>query len=378
MRIGFDVAQTCVERAGCAWYADSLARALAEILTPADELILYHHFADWLNASTDHGTRIEARNVKMPLRRLSAKDAKTVWADPADRRLGRPDIVHANSYRAPRVAGARLIYTVYDVSFWTVPEFTTDENRLTCQAGTLDALARADGFIFISRSAREEFERVLPGWLEERAVPSAVIHLGARETNPMAGNRPPLQMPADEPYWLAVGTVQPRKNYEALIEALPLYRQRSGRPAPLVVAGGSGWKSEALKEKLARHEAEGAIRWLGYVDDDELNALYRNARGLLFPSWYEGFGLPVLEAMSHGCPVIASDVTSLREVGGTAARYIDPTRPETIAEAMLALETRTDLAQLRAKSLEQSRGFSWRKAAEETLAFYREVLATER
>jgi glycosyltransferase involved in cell wall biosynthesis len=376
MRIGFDVAQTCVERAGCAWYADSLARALTKILSPADELILYHHFGDWLNADTAQGTRIDARSVKMPLLRLSAKEAKSVWSNPADRRLGRPDIVHANSYRAPKIAGARLVYTIYDVSFWTVPEFTTDENRVSCQAGTLEAMARADGFIFISHSARAEFERILPGWLGEHDIPTAVIHLGARDPERTVTAGRPQTPPPSEPYWLAVGTIQPRKNYEALIHALPLYRRQSGRPAPLILVGGGGWKSESLKREFTRLEREGAVRWPGYVDEPELHALYGHARGLLFPSWYEGFGLPVLEAMSHGCPVISSDVTSLREVGGAAARYIDPSRPETIAEAMLALEEEADMAEVREASRRQAGKFSWERAARETLAFYARVAGT--
>jgi glycosyltransferase involved in cell wall biosynthesis len=373
MRIGFDVAQTCVERAGCAWYADSLARALAQILSPADELILYHHFGDWLNADTAQGTKIDSRSVKMPLRQLSAKEAKKVWADPADRRLGRPDIVHANSYRAPKIAGARLVYTIYDVSFWTVPEFTTDENRLSCQAGTLEAMARADGLIFISHSARAEFERVLPGWLGEHDIPTAVIHLGARAPERAVVAGLPRIPPPSEPYWLAVGTIQPRKNYEALIHALPLYRNQSERPAPLILVGGGGWKSESLKREFTRLEREGAVRWLGYVDEPELHALYQHARGLLFPSWYEGFGLPVLEALGHGCPVICSDRTSLREVGGEAVRYIDPARPETIVDSMLALEHDVDITEVREAGRRQAEKFSWGRAARETLEFYTRV-----
>ena len=140
------------------------------------------------------------------------------------------------------------------------------------------------------------------------------------------------------------------------------------------MVGGAGWKSDALRADLARAEAAGAVRCLGYVDDAGLSALYRRARGLVFPSWYEGFGLPVLEALGHGCPVICSDRTSLPEVGGAAVRYIDPAAPETIAAAMLAVEEgpRDPLVEA---SLRQAAKFSWADAARKTLRFYEEVLA---
>jgi glycosyltransferase involved in cell wall biosynthesis len=120
-------------------------------------------------------------------------------------------------------------------------------------------------------------------------------------------------------------------------------------------------------------EREGAVRWLGYVDEPELHVLYQHARGLLFPSWYEGFGLPVLEALGHGCPVISSDRTSLREVGGEAVRYIDPARPETIVDSMLALEQEVDIAAVREAGRRQAGKFSWDRAARETLEFYARV-----
>jgi glycosyltransferase involved in cell wall biosynthesis len=375
MRIGFDVAQTCGERAGCSWYADSLAHAMAEMLGPSDRLILYHQFGSWLNADTLGGTRLSSPRVTMPLSRHSRKDAAKVWADPGHSRLGRPDIVHANSYHVPRVRGARLILTVYDVSFWSVPQFTTDENRVACQRGVLRALGIVDGLLFISYSARAEFERFLPGWIEKRGLPVAVTHLGPRKApgdDPAGSVVPPS---TNGPFWLAVGTLEPRKNYETLLAAVRLYRTQSAQLAPLLIVGGEGWKSAGLRREIAALESSGAVRYLGYVPESELANLYRSAQGLIFPSWYEGFGLPVLEAMGYGCPVISSDRTSLREVGGAAAQYVDPARPEAIAESMIALEENPDRAALREASRTQARQFSWAKTARETFAFYQQVLA---
>lgn len=371
MRLALDIAQTSVERAGCGWYADALARALSVECAGRHELILYHHFGDWVNESCEQGTDLPT--ARMPLRQLTAAEARAVWRDPAHPLLGRPDLVHATSVRLPRVQGAKLVFTVHDVAYWAVPEFTTEANRVACQRGTLQAVERADGLIFISESARGEFARFLPGWLERSGVHHTVVHHGPRETPRPTGV---AESGAAEPYWLAVGTLEPRKNYAALLAALPEYRRRSARPAELVVAGGGGWMSEALKLELRQLEEAGAVRYLGYVDDARLADLYAGAKALLFPSWYEGFGLPILEAMSQGCPVICSDRTSLPEVGGEVARYIDPGDPRSIAEAMLALEANGPPA--RELLLAQAARFSWQRAAAETLAFYERVLADPR
>ena len=257
LRIGFDVAQTCHERAGCGWYADSLAHALVAA-EPENEYYLYHHFGQWFNERTDMGTQIDAPHVSSPLSALSREEAAVFWEKVRTGETplpGEPDIVHANSYQAPPVGTAKLVFTVYDVSYWMHPEFTTDGNRLHCQQGVFDALQRADGFLFISESSRREFERILPGWLERNGKPSAVTHLGQRERP--AAEVPAIPEAAGGDFWLAVGTLEPRKNYETLLDALDLYWSRSPRPLPLRIAGGGGWKSDALKAHLSVLEVRG-------------------------------------------------------------------------------------------------------------------------
>ena len=375
LRIGLDVAQTCLERAGCGWYADSLAHALVAA-EPENEYFLYHHFGQWFNDRTDTGTRIDAAHVQSPLGALSREEADAFWEGVRAGTVplpGEPDIVHANSYQAPPVGKARLIFTVYDVCYWMHPEFTTDGNRIHCQEGVFDALQRADGFVFISESSRRDFERILPGWLERNGKPSTVTLLGQREHPATEAFNFPQTVGDD--FWLAVGTLEPRKNYETLLDALDLYWTRSSRPLPLRIAGGGGWKSDALKAHLATMEAAGRVERLGYVPDAELLRLYASAQALIFPSWHEGFGLPVLEALSQGAPVICSDRASLPEVGGDAAIYIDPTSAESICQAMLELESNPSRrAALVEAGKRQAARFSWAQTARQTLDFYRRVL----
>lgn len=370
MKIGFDVAQTCDLRAGCAWYADSLIRAMAA-QAPQHHFFLYHQFGTYINGSTANGTQITAPNVTPTFTDITPAEAARIWNSPPELliKTGAPEIVHANCFRAPKVPGAKLVFTVYDVSFWAVPQYTTEANRLICQHGVLEALANADGFVFISQSSHDEFERFLPGWLDRNSRPWIVTPLAPRTHVPAAAPTTKVR------YWLAVGSIEPRKNYETLLDALELYWQSSRRRLPLHIAGGRGWKSGGLHTRLEGLAAKGMVRYLGYVPDGELPALYAGAEALVFPSWYEGFGLPVLEAMAQGCPVISSGCTSLPEVGGDAVTYIDPADARQIASAMVQLETddtrRMNLAQA---GLAQAANFTWERTADITLEFYKRLL----
>lgn len=380
LRVGFDVAQTCVERAGCGWYADALARALPGALAPGDTLLLWHHFGDWQNPDTTPGTHLDLPNVREPLRGSSPAQVAAAWhgASGADAEiLGRPNLVHANSFQAPRVPGAKLVFTVYDLSFWEVPEFTTERNRLVCQAGVLAALRHADGFVFISEHTRREFEHFLPGWLERSGRPWTVTPLAPRGVPPPEGRPDAAAIPeVAGPYWLSVGSLEPRKNHRTLLQALELYWERSPEPRPLVLAGGDGWRSEDLRAVLASPMANGRVRRLGYVPEERLGGLYAGATALLFPSWHEGFGLPMLEAMAAGCPVVCGDRTSLPEVAGDAAVLVNPASAEDLCVSMLALEADPAFrAALTAAGRARAAGYSWAGTARMTVDFYRRVLA---
>lgn len=373
MRIAFDVSQTCQQRAGCAWFADSLAHALADT-AGSHQLFLYHHFDTWINEHTKEGTRIDKPGVSAPFPKMTSTQARNIWEqvrDGAGSLPGKPDIVHSNNFCAPRVSPAKLVYTLYDLSFWACPEFSTEANRMACQRGLMEGLKGADAFVFISEFSQKEFNRLLPGYLERTGKPNAVIYPAARGVRATALSEKP------ENFWLSVGSLEPRKNYAMLLSAVELYWNRSTYPKPLWICGGSGWLSGDLLEKIRSLETEGKVRHMSYLPDDELEHLYQTAFGLLFPSFYEGFGLPVVEAMSHGCPVICSSASCLPEIGGDAAVYVRPDHPEDLASAMLAWEQQPYVRQNYARrGLDHSLKFSWQKSAEALLHFYTKILSS--
>ena len=373
MKIGFDVAQTCVDKAGCGWLADLLIKALVD-LAPEVDFYLYHQFGTWINDDVSSGTHLARADVREPFTSMSPGRAREIWnqVEGADKSLpGDPDVVHSNCFQAPSTGRAKLIYTVYDVSFWAKPELTTEANRLVCQRGTLEAISRASGFVFISESARKEFERILPDLCETRGIETTVALLASRFPHVEKSRQ---HVPAAE--WLAVGSLEPRKNYEQLLDAFESYWEQSRKKRRLVIAGGSGWKSERLRARIWTLEKKGMVNYLGYVEDTRLWELYKNAFGLVFPSHYEGFGLPIVEAMSQACPVITRKNTSLPEVGGEAAVYYDDTTRD-LVEQMLRLEAQSQLyIELSERSLAQARRFSWAKTATKVFELYERVLVS--
>jgi glycosyltransferase involved in cell wall biosynthesis len=370
MNVGFDVAQTCQERAGCGWATDLLIRALVKA-APEIQFDLYHQFGTWLNWSTRNGTHLEAPNVTEPFRRMPPRQATKFWKAVAAGEAvlpGKPDIVHANSFQAPAVGPIPLVYTVYDISFWINPQYTTEANRIVCQKGTLDAIARSAAFVFISKHAQSEFERLFPGLIRRKGILTTVAYYGSRFPAVAVARD---AFPGGD--WLTVGSLEPRKNYETLLASMESYWERSAIKRPLRIAGGKGWKSDSLHSQIRSLEAKGIVKFEGYVSDQRLFQLYRESFALLFPTHYEGFGLPVVEAMSQACPVITRNHTSLPEVGGAAAIYTE-NDPAEIADAMLKLETDSGhYASISKESLNQASQFSWSNAAEKVLQIYQQL-----
>lgn len=241
-----------------------------------------------------------------------------------------------------------------------------------CQKGVLNAIRHADAFVFISENTRKDFLDMIPTASETLSKPMRVIPLGSRDwPKPVPGA---VREGSDSPYWLTIGSLEPRKNYDTLLDAQEIYWKTSTNPLPLWIAGGRGWKSEHTRSRIAKLEQSGIVRYLGYVDDKELPGLYRNAMGFVWPSWYEGFGLPILEAMNSGTPVICSDRGSLPEVGGDAIIVVDPADADQIAKAMLHLESDAGLqATLIERGLKRGQQYRWERAADLMMDFYREI-----
>lgn len=249
------------------------------------------------------------------------------------------------------------ITVIHDLTPLLFPEYHLWHSQMLQRTFLKGILQRASLVITNSKHTRKDVLRYFP-FLEGRIINAP---LGA---NPRLGPTTKKDWLStkgiEAPYWLAVGTIEPRKNLIRLLEAYAQYRTAGGG-AHLVIAGQRGWKSEAFFEALKVHPFRKDIQLTGFVPDGALPQLYSHAKALVYPSEYEGFGLPVLEAMRCGCPVICSSVSSLPEVGGEVAYYVDYQRADTITRQMQAVAQldKQSRAQLQKRAIEWAGRFTW-------------------
>ncbi|MDQ6672717.1 MAG: glycosyltransferase family 4 protein [Chloroflexota bacterium] len=279
-----------------------------------------------------------------------------------------PDLVHGLAYALPVGWAGPGVVTVYDLSFLRFPEAFKTANRIYLTASTRATVRRAKRVLTISEHARRDIVRLLK-------VPQQRVDV----TYPAAEERFRLVAPADveafrlarglpQVFVFAVGTLEPRKNLVGLLHAYA--RLHSPRP-PLFVAGGTGWRFSPIFDTLQRLHLQDDVHFLGFVPEDELPLWYNAARVFAFPSLYEGFGLPVLEAMACGAPVITSTAASLPEVAGKAALMVPPRDTDRLAGEMQRVLDDSQLrTEMRAAGRIQASRFSWRAMTDQTVASY--------
>ena len=377
MHIGFDISQTGAGKAGCGYFSHAMIRAMLE-LAPGHRYSLFPSFGDfYFDALMPFGNPYSGRNAQYGPRHLSRETTRVFWTGPdTEASLGKPDIIHANNFWCPtQLVSSRLIYTFYDMGFAVDPAWTTEANRVGCFDGVFRSALAADWVVAISEASRAHYLSVFPHFPEDRI---RVIYPCSRFTDSTAvGKRPKAleNIPAGG-YWLNVGTIEPRKNQGRLVEAYARYLALGGAPMPLVLAGGKGWLMEDFQKQLSELGIVANVVMTGYVSEEELIWLYQNCYANLYPSLFEGFGLPVLEGMQFGAPTIASNNTSIPEVAGNAAILLDPGDAEGWARAMLRLCTdQTEKVRLSDLARKQAANFDWKKSATALLNLYEEAVA---
>jgi glycosyltransferase involved in cell wall biosynthesis len=259
------------------------------------------------------------------------------------------------------------VVTIHDLVWRQFPE-TMPRRRLWLERVLMGpSVQKADRVICVSRFTASEISRFYPAAMGK----CEVIHCGVEEAAETSAPRVPL--PGE--FLLFVGTLEPRKNLPRLLRAFARLRDDPTVP-PLLIVGAQGWGHEDLARMIAAEGLEGRVLLMGFLEEAELQWVYSRAKCLLMPSLYEGFGLPVLEAMQHGIPVIVSSTSSLPEVAGDAGLLVNPFSEVDIAGAIQRLMADSDLYQsLAAKATQRALRFSWHSAAEQTLSLFEKVLA---
>jgi glycosyltransferase involved in cell wall biosynthesis len=372
MSIYVDISAAVHRRAGIGRYAESLVRALAPQLD--EQLALFYN--------RENGIEPLAGLESLPAATVSLGYKPwrmAVWLGhlarrPFNRYLPDVCLFHATEHLLMPLRGVPTVLTVHDLIWLKTPEHHKPLNRWYLDWTMPLYCRRADHIIAVSETTRRDL--ITAYHLPPEKI--TVIHEAAdprfrpQALERQAQVRAAYGLPAQ--FLLYVGTLEPRKNLERLLAAwAPLYQ--SGDCPPLVIVGKRGWLCEGFFAALEASPAREGVLLTGYVPDPDLPALYSAATAFVWPSLYEGFGLPPLEAMACGVPVICSNASSMPEVVGDAAVLFDPEDEEslraTLLQVMLGPELRDDL---RARGLNRASIFSWERAACETRAVYKQLL----
>lgn len=293
-----------------------------------------------------------------------------LFLPPIESLFGRPDLYHGTNYTVFPFWRSRTVLTIYDLTFIRYPQFANATVK-TYADRVRRCLAWTDLVVTISESSKRDIVEYL-GFPVDRVW---VTPLASRY---QVSDRPALDLPAtvpyrfDKPYILFVSTIEPRKNIAGLIQAFNYLKETRRIEHDLVLIGQKGWLYESIFEEIARSPYRQDIHHLSYLSDAAVATFYARADVFVYPSHYEGFGLPVLEAMTLGAPVVSSRSSSIPEVAGDAALLVDPQSVEALAEAIFqVIDDRALRQTLIQKGKHQAAQFSWRETAKQTLNAYR-------
>lgn len=314
--------------------------------------------------------------------RLSPQALARIWHRahlplPVEAFTGRVDLYHATDFTLPpTLSETRRLLTVHDLSFVRVPETASPRLKAYLDAVVPRSVRRSQHIIADSQATKKDLIELYN--VPEQKVTTILSGVNSHfapvtDTEKLKAVRARYGI-GDKPFIFSIGTVQPRKNYARLIQALAHIRQQ--HDVILVIAGGKGWLEDPIYQTLDHLHMRESVRFIGFADDEDLPALYSAARCLAFPSLYEGFGLPILEAMACGTPVLTSNVSSMPEAAGDAALLIDPNDLEDITNSLERLLWDEMLrAILQQRGFERVRHFTWERAAGEIAQVYENLLA---
>lgn len=361
MRVALELQPCCGKRTGIGMYTYEIAKRMRDREGLEFSGNLFNFWGRNDNAEALQG-------IKMPIcesRMFPYGVYRRIWnviPIPYQRLFPqRADLTLFFNYIVPPHVDGKVITTVYDMTYMRCPETMEQKNLRRIERGIQYSVARSDHIVTISEFSKRELVQLL-GVPDQKVsvVYSAPTASGATVDHVAVLERLRIL----KPYILYVGTIEPRKNLARLIKAFDRLKKVHGIPHQLVLAGGNGWKSEGIYYAVDKASAKAAVRFTGYVTQAEKNALYQNADVFCFPSLYEGFGMPPLEAMVAGCPVVCANAASLPEVMGDAARLVDPMDEADIAEGLWqVLSDGAYAAALIQKGYAQNKKFTWDASA---------------
>ena len=287
------------------------------------------------------------------------------------------DITHFFNYIAPPGVDGKTVITVHDMVYRTYPETVRGRTKKILDMGLASSMKRADMIVTVSEFSKSEIIRYFPQHESKIRVVPCGVDLDRFKPCQQPERIPEVKkkLGIEGEYFLYVGTIEPRKNLERLINAYNIFCQHEKDAPKLVLAGGKGWLYDGIFQRVTDLKLEEKVLFTQYIPDEDMNPLMCGALAFVFPSIYEGFGIPPLEAMACGVPVLASNAASLPEVTGDCAVTCDPYSEEEIAEGLCRLYSDSELrADLSRRGLERAKTLTWDSSAEKLYSVYKELM----
>lgn len=375
MRIGFDISAQSLPRSGIGQYQIHLLQALLRLDKENDYLLYAFNLRN----------RERFKEIQFPYQNYDIRVSPipqrliTLWwmvfnAPSLERVVGECDLYQVSEICVQPVRKAKTVAMVHDLTTLLFPEHHVKSN-VFLHNQRFKRLNRVDGILTNSQATKSDIVK----HLNINPDKIFVTHLGADKRFRQMEKEdvyPILQKyELKKPYILFVGTLEPRKNVETLIRAFNQLKQSHNIPHELVLAGQKGWLYQKIFEAIESSPFKSDIRLMDYLPDNDLPALMNGAEVFAYPSFYEGFGLPVLEAMQCGTPVVTSNISSLPEVGGEACLYVHPESSDELSETLYkVLRDKAFQKTLSEKGIMQAKRFSWEKCAKETLEAYGQIV----
>lgn len=372
MRIGIDYTSAVAQGAGIGRYTRGFVDALAKLDSRNEYVLMWAGKGRWDAGLLESKTNFRACHVRIPPNVLAIAWHRLKLPVPVSLFTGHLDLFHSPDFTLPPLRRSAGVVTVHDLSFLLYPECAEARLRSYLEAVVPSSVRRADFVVADSLCTRNDLVCLLDVAPERVEI----VYPGVEPRfHPLQGDARLDEVRArwqlERPFILNLGTLEPRKNQVRLINAYAQLKERGNLTHQLVFGGGLGWLYDDIFRRVNELGLKQDVRFLGYVPDNDLPALYSLADVFVFPSLYEGFGLPPLEAMASGTPVICSNSSSLPEVVGEAALLIRPTDTDALVAALeQILGDATLHGELREKGLERARLFTWEQAACRLLDIY--------
>lgn len=380
MRITFDAVPICSEKmTGIGWCELGQTQNLAELYP--ENKYEYSFFTSGDKERVKRVQKFAGKRIKLNTSGFSGfvyRAVSTFLPVPYSFFFGRKsDITHFFNYIVPPFVHGKKVVTVHDMVYKSFPDTVRGRTKYMLDIGLKRSMKRADLIVTDSEFSKKEIIKYFPQHESRiRVVPCGVdlerFHpCDAPERIPEV--KKSLEIEGD--YFLYVGTIEPRKNLERLITAYAAFVKKVGSSSPkLVLAGGKGWLDQGIYSRVEKLGMKENVIFTKYVPSEDMNPLMCGALAFVFPSLYEGFGMPPLEAMACGVPVLSSGEASLPEVTGDCAVICDAYDTKSIAEGMYRLYSSEELRkELSRKGLQRAQGFTWKRSAEMLMDVYREL-----